>query len=135
MAANSLELWHYQDFSEVAGLRGRADSLCGRTTLRSLKTEEPLALRNCAGAPWPITECSFGRRTIRSSDVTIFLRPTTEMRCVWREPSAKRATGLARLWRDQGKRADLLAPIYGWFTEGFDTPDLKEAKALLEELS
>jgi class 3 adenylate cyclase/predicted ATPase len=48
------------------------------------------------------------------------------------------ATSMARLWRDQGKRTeahDLLAPIYGWFTEGFDTPDLKEAKALLEELS
>ena len=47
------------------------------------------------------------------------------------------ATSLARLWRDQGKRAearDLLAPVYGWFTEGFDTRDLKEAKALLEEL-
>jgi hypothetical protein len=47
------------------------------------------------------------------------------------------ATSFGRLWRDQGKRAearDLLAPIYGWFTEGFDTPDLKEAKALLEEL-
>jgi class 3 adenylate cyclase/predicted ATPase len=47
------------------------------------------------------------------------------------------ATSMARLWRDQGKRTearDLLAPIYGWFTEGFDTPDLKEAKALLEEL-
>jgi predicted ATPase len=46
------------------------------------------------------------------------------------------ATSLARLWRDQGKRDeahDLLAPIYGWFTEGFDTLDLKEAKALLEE--
>jgi predicted ATPase len=48
------------------------------------------------------------------------------------------ATSLARLWRDQGKRAeacDLLAPVYGWFTEGFDTRDLKEAKGLLEELS
>jgi predicted ATPase len=47
------------------------------------------------------------------------------------------ATSLARLWRDQGKRAearDLLAPVYGWFTEGFDTRDLKDAKALLEEL-
>jgi class 3 adenylate cyclase/predicted ATPase len=47
------------------------------------------------------------------------------------------ATSLARLWRDQGKRDeahDLLAPIYGWFTEGFDTLDLKEAKALLGEL-
>ncbi len=44
---------------------------------------------------------------------------------------------LARLWRDQGKRneaRDLLAPVCGWFTEGFDTLDLKEAKALLDEL-
>ena len=47
------------------------------------------------------------------------------------------STSLARLWGDQGKRTearDLLAPIYGWFTEGFDTLDLKEAKALLDEL-
>jgi predicted ATPase len=46
------------------------------------------------------------------------------------------ASSLARLWRDQGKRVesrDLLAPIYGWFTEGFDTPVLQEAKALLEQ--
>ena len=45
---------------------------------------------------------------------------------------------LAQLRRDQGRRTearDLLAPIYGWFTEGFDTPDLKEAKRLLDELS
>jgi predicted ATPase len=43
----------------------------------------------------------------------------------------------ARLWRDQGRRAearDLLAPVYGWFTEGFDTLDLKQAKTLLDEL-
>jgi predicted ATPase len=48
------------------------------------------------------------------------------------------AITVSRLWRDQGKRTearDLLAPIYGWFTEGFDTPDLKEAKALLDELT
>jgi predicted ATPase len=47
------------------------------------------------------------------------------------------ATSLARLWRDQGERdqaRDLLAPVYGWFTEGVDTRDLKEAKALLDEL-
>jgi predicted ATPase len=45
---------------------------------------------------------------------------------------------LARLWQHQGKRAEaqaLLAPVYGWFTEGFDTADLREAKALLEELA
>ena len=44
---------------------------------------------------------------------------------------------MARLWRDQEKREEareLLAPIYGWFTEGFDTLDLREAKALLTEL-
>jgi predicted ATPase len=47
------------------------------------------------------------------------------------------AMSLARLWQQQGRRAaarDLLAPVYGWFTEGFDTADLQEAKALLEEL-
>ena len=60
-----------------------------------------------------------------------------------REMSAKAlelraATGLARLWRDQGQRAearDLLPPVYGWFTEGFDTADLKETKTLLEALN
>ena len=48
------------------------------------------------------------------------------------------AVTLARLWRDEGKRIrarDLLAPIYGWFTEGFDTADLKDAKELLDELA
>jgi predicted ATPase len=61
---------------------------------------------------------------------------------VARRQSAKfwelRATvDLARLWHDQGKRTearDLLAPIYGWFTEGFDTPILEDAKVLLDEL-
>ena len=45
---------------------------------------------------------------------------------------------IARLWRDQGKQGEalaLLAPVYGWFTEGFDTLDLKEAKALLKALA
>ena len=62
---------------------------------------------------------------------------------VAREQAAKlwelrAAASLAGLRRDQGRRAeahDLLAPVYGWFTEGFDTPDLKEAKALLDELA
>ncbi len=47
-------------------------------------------------------------------------------------------TSLARVWREQNmedEANDLLAPVYGWFTEGFDTPDLVEAKALLDELS
>jgi tetratricopeptide (TPR) repeat protein len=48
------------------------------------------------------------------------------------------ATSMARLWRDQGRReeaCELLAPVYGWFTEGFNTRDLKEAKYLLDELA
>jgi predicted ATPase len=48
------------------------------------------------------------------------------------------ATSLARLWRDQSKRSQarvLLAPVYGWFTEGLDTPVLQEAKALLDTLA
>ena len=48
------------------------------------------------------------------------------------------ASSLARLWTEVGRRDEarnLLAPVYGWFTEGFDTPDLKEAKALLDELT
>ena len=51
------------------------------------------------------------------------------------EESRKRQ---ARLWQRQGQRTaacELLAPVYGWFTEGFDTPDLQEAKALLDEVS
>jgi predicted ATPase len=62
---------------------------------------------------------------------------------VAREQNAKlwelrAAMSLSRLWRDQAKRTaarDLLASVYGWFTEGFDTPDLKDAKALLDELT
>jgi predicted ATPase len=64
-------------------------------------------------------------------------------RAVARQQQAKSwelraAMSMARLWRDQGKRdeaRELLAPVYGWFIEGFDTRDLKEAKALLEELA
>jgi predicted ATPase len=54
-----------------------------------------------------------------------------------RSRELRAATSMARLWREQGKRQqarELLAPIYGWFSEGFDTRDLKEAKALLDEL-
>ena len=53
-------------------------------------------------------------------------------------PEASRRDEQARFRRDQGKRdeaRELLAPVYGWFTEGFDTRDLKEAKALLDELT
>ena len=59
-----------------------------------------------------------------------------EQGAAWWELRA--ATSLARLWRDQGKHVparELLAPVYDWFTEGFETLDLKEAKALLNSLA
>jgi predicted ATPase len=55
-----------------------------------------------------------------------------------KSPELRAVMSLSRLWQRQGKRDEarqLLAEIYGWFTEGFDTADLKEAKARLEELS
>lgn len=68
-------------------------------------------------------------------------RPKRVFAKPWRLPAASRqsrgATSLARLWYEQGEvveARDLLAPIYDWFTEGFDTADLKDAKAVLEAL-
>jgi hypothetical protein len=82
---------------------------------------------------------NFGRR--RGGNVLDLAFPH-EMLAVARRQSAKfwelrAATSLARLWRDQGKSTealDLLSPIYGWFSEGFDTPVLRDAKALLDQL-
>jgi predicted ATPase len=73
-------------------------------------------------------------RTERSYQLAINVAQSQSAR-MW---ELRAAAGLARLWRDQGKRhkaRELLTPVYGWFTEGFDTLDLKEAKALLDELS
>jgi class 3 adenylate cyclase/predicted ATPase len=82
-------------------------------------------LRRLQGAPASEAEGHFNRAltTARTQQAKSF-----ELRA---------AMSLAGFWRDQGKRAegrDLLAPVYGWFTEGFDTPDLVGAKALLDEL-
>jgi predicted ATPase len=68
-------------------------------------------------------------------DCSWFPRNLTEQQAKFWELRA--AISIARLWRDQSKRdaaCALLAPVYGWFTEGFDTLDLKEAKTLLDEL-
>jgi predicted ATPase len=78
---------------------------------------------------------------LRSTGTTMWM-PLWRALTVARQQQAKSwelraAMSLARLWRDQGKvqqARELLAPVYGWFTEGFDTRDLKEAKALLDEL-
>jgi predicted ATPase len=86
-----------------------------------------------------------GDISVKSPELNAFKAEACFQRslAVARQQQAKswelRATmSLARLWRDQGKvreARELLAPVYGWFTEGFDTRDLKEAKALLEQLT
>jgi predicted ATPase len=89
-------------------------------TLR-LTGEVLLAMGNCAGA-----EASYGEA------IAIAQQQSAKL---W---ELRAATSLARLWRDQGKHSEareLLAHVYGWFTEGFATPVLQEAKALLEELA
>jgi predicted ATPase len=84
-----------------------------------------------------------GRLLLRQGDAEPVEKLFRKALSIAREQEAKlwelrAAASLARLWRDQGRPAkahDLLAPVYGWFTEGFDTPDLKDAKALLDELA
>jgi predicted ATPase len=84
-----------------------------------------------------------GRLRLRQGDIEAADELYHKALSIAREQEAKlwelrAAASLALLHRDQGRQAearDLLAPIYGWFTEGFGTPDLKEAKALLDELT
>ena len=78
-----------------------------------------------------------GARNKRTSEIISEIRKLGSHQQCAMSLELRAGTSLARLWRDQGKRTearDLLAPVYGWFTEGHDTLDLKEAKALLDEL-
>jgi predicted ATPase len=85
-----------------------------------------------------------GRREVRvrvhacgvchSDSVTVLQAAYSQQAKSW---ELRAAMSMARLWRNQGKpqqARELLAPVFGWFSEGFDTLDLKEARALLEEL-
>ena len=102
------------DTTERAGLRGGAVSAPG-------------GLAAAAGGPG----CGAGGSLFPAGPRR---RPPASRPSRW---ELRAAMSLARLWQQQGKRAEareLLAPIYGWFTEGFDTADLQEAKALLVAL-
>jgi predicted ATPase len=107
--------------AEAKDLVARTDEHMWASELDRIESE----LRRIQGAPMPDIEACLRRAITVSHHQGA---NSLELRA---------CTSLARLWRDQGKRTearDLLAPIYGWFTEGFNTADLKEAKALLEEL-
>jgi predicted ATPase len=79
------------------------------------------------------------RSKAKQAEAETWFRRALDVACRQQAKSLelRAATSLARLWRDQGKHAEareLLAPIYGWFTEGFDTSDLKDARKLFDEL-
>jgi predicted ATPase/class 3 adenylate cyclase len=126
----------------MAGLHGRA----GRGTEALHLIGDALARVETTGERWFETELhrlrgeSLLRARVPDADEAeaCFVRAidgARTQRAKWWELRA--ALSLARVWRDRGKRAearDLLAPVYGWFSEGFDTLDLQEAKALLEAL-
>jgi predicted ATPase len=83
-----------------------------------------------------IALCGLNRLEEGQSDLEAALRVARRQKAKAYELRA--ATSLARLWGEQGRcgeARDLLAPVYGWFTEGFDTADLKEAKTLLDQLA
>ena len=78
-----------------------------------------------------------GRRTGRRIETELERAVTTARAGEARWFELRATNDLARLWGERGERRkayELLAPIYGWFTEGFDTPDLRNAKALIDEL-
>jgi hypothetical protein len=119
---------------------------CGRYDEGSEKADQAIAVSSEIGDRWclPRTHEIRGRlllQTSRNADAAeqdlIAAVSVARSQCA-KGSELRAATSLARLWRDQGKSTQacgLLAPIYSWFTEGFDTPDLKEARALLNALA
>jgi len=107
--------------------------------------DDALELGKRTGGPWLAAELNRckGQLLMRQGNSEAAEELYHKALSIAREQEAKlwelrAAMSLALLWRDQSRRAearDLLAPVYRWFTEGFDTPDLKEAKALLDELT
>jgi predicted ATPase len=77
-----------------------------------------------------------GQKELAEADFRAAITLAKRMRAkAW---ELRAATSMAQLWRDQGRRQqahDLLAPVYSWFTEGFDALDLQESKALLEQIA
>ena len=136
-------------FSQVSLLAGLADACarCGNVDEGLAAAEEGLAMMRTGGDHFSLSEIHRikGKLLLTGSanDRNAAEAAFSEALSIARAQQAKllelrAAMSLARLWRDQGKvqqARELLAPVHGWFTEGFDTPDLKEAKALLAELA
>jgi len=125
-------------------LLAAACEIGGQIEEGAAQLDQALQLVERTGERWFAAELNRhrGRLLLRQGQAEAAEELYLRARGIAREHEAKlwelrAAVSLARLWRDQGRRAagrDQLAPVYGWFTEGFATPDLKEAKALLDEL-
>jgi predicted ATPase len=125
-------------------LLARACGIAGQIEEGSTLLDDALEITERTGGRWLVAELHQhkGQLLLRQGQSEAAEELYRKALRIAREQEAKlwelrAAMSLARLRRDQGRAAegrDLLAPVYGWFTEGFDTPDLKEAKALLDEL-
>ena len=129
---------------QFIALRASACEMAGQIGEAGALLSQALQIVETTGERWFEAELRRrkGQLLLRQGDAEAAEELYHKALSIAREQEAKlwelrAAVSLVRLWGDQGRRAearDLLAPIYGWFTEGFDTADLWEAKALLDEL-
>jgi predicted ATPase len=139
--ATGSEAWTPHHISLLA----RACEIAGQIEEALARLEEALQIAERTGERWFAAELNRhkGQLLLRQGHTEAAEQLYRKALSIAEEQGAKlwelrAAASLARLRRDQGHRAearDLLAPVYDWFTEGFDTPDLTEAKALLDELN
>jgi len=139
--ATGTEIW----MPHFTALLGEACEIAGQLHEASMLFDDALRIGEKTGERWLEAELyrHKGRLLLRQGNCEVAEGLYGKALSIAQEQEAKlwelrAAVSLARLRRDQGRRTearDLLAPVYDWFTEGFDTPDLKEAKALLDELS
>ena len=138
--ATGAELW----MPDYIALLARACEIAGQIEEAVTLLDEALQIIERTGECWVAAELNRhkGQLLLRQGHTEAAEELYRKALSIAREQEAKlwelrAAASLARLRRDQGRHAeahDLLAPVYGWFTEGFDTPDLKDAKALLDQL-
>ena len=128
----------------IALLAGACE-IAGQIEEGAARLDQALQLVERTGERWLAAELDRqrGRLLLRQGHPEAAEEMYRKALSIAREQEAKlwelrAAASIARLWRDQGRRAaarDLLAPVYRWFTEGFATPDVKESKGLLNELT